>query len=53
MSASPELRRELARLEPGDPARSLVELVVDDPDPALTAAVARRLLAEIRAERSA
>ncbi len=53
MSVSADLGRALARLEPGDPARSLVELAIEDPDPTLTAAVARKLLAEIHAERSA
>jgi hypothetical protein len=46
-----ELRRALARLEPNDPARPLVELVIEEDDPALTAAVVRRLLLEIRAEK--
>lgn len=46
-----ELRRALARLEPNDPARPLIELVIEEDDPALTGAVVRRLLAEIRAEK--
>ncbi len=54
MSAAPlssELRCALARLEAADPIRALVELAAEDDDPALTAAVARRLLGEIRVEK--
>lgn len=48
---SGELRRALARLDPADPVRPLVELVLEDDEPALTVAVARRLFSEIRAEK--
>ncbi|MCL4308561.1 MAG: hypothetical protein M1606_00930 [Candidatus Thermoplasmatota archaeon] len=50
---NPELGRALDRLPSGDRVRSLVELAVEDDDPALTAAVVRRLLAEVRREKSA
>lgn len=46
-----ELRAALARLASDDPIRSLVELALGDDDPALTAAISRRLLTEIRAEK--
>jgi hypothetical protein len=47
------VERPLNRLAPGDPARQMVELVFEFEDPAVTSAVVRKLLAEIRAERSA
>lgn len=47
------MRRAMARLDPSDPVRPLVELVIEDPDPVLLSAVARRLLAEIRSLRGA
>ncbi len=50
-SLSTELRRALARLEPGDPVTPMVELVFEIDDPAVTFAVVRRLLAEIRTQR--
>ncbi len=50
---SAALRQALARLEPNDPARPMVELVFEVDDPAVTSAVVRKLLAEIRAERGA
>lgn len=52
IGASSDLRRALSRLDPGDPAGPLVELASENADPTLTAAVVRKLLAEIRAERS-
>ena len=51
MNAGADLRRALGRLDPTDPIRALIELVVEDDDPALAAGVVRRLLAEIRIER--
>ncbi len=45
------LRRAVERIPRDDPARALVELVLEDDDPALTSAVVRRLLAEIRSEK--
>jgi len=48
------VQRELRRLEPGDPVVSMVELVFEIDDPAVTTAVVRRLLTEVqrgRAER--
>lgn len=51
MSAGADLRRALGRLDPADPIRALIELVVEDDDPALTARIVRRLVSEIRRER--
>jgi hypothetical protein len=53
-SVPPSVQRELRRLEPGDPVVSMVELVFEIDDPAVTTAVVRRLLTEAqrgRAER--
>jgi len=53
VSVPPSVHRELRRLEPGDPVIPIVELVFEGGDAAVTSAVIRKLLAEIRAERSA
>jgi hypothetical protein len=47
------VERSLRRLAPDDPARPMVELIFEIQDPAVTSAVVRKLIAEIRAERSA
>ncbi len=46
-----DLRRIQNRLEPGDPARPMLELAATEDDPVLLAAIVRRLVAEIRLER--
>ncbi len=46
-----ETLRALAGLEQDDRARLLVELALETDEPAVTAAVVRRLIAEIRTER--
>lgn len=51
MNDFPETRRELGRLNPDDRVRPLVELVFEVEDLAVTAAVVRKLLAEIATER--
>lgn len=45
------VRRALANLEPDDQVLPMVELVFEVDDPAVTSAVVRKLLAEIRAQR--
>lgn len=51
MTLSVEVRRAMDRIPRDDPTRALVELVLEDDNPTLLAAVIRRLVAEIRAER--
>lgn len=51
MRPNSELRRCYDRLEPDDPARPLIDLAMENDSPEVLAAVIRRLLAEIRAER--
>jgi hypothetical protein len=48
---SGQTRGVLARLAPEDPARHWVEFALETDSPAVAAAVACRLLSEIRAER--
>ena len=45
------VRRNLARLDPADPLRAMVELIFEVEEPAVTSAILRRLLAEIADER--
>lgn len=52
MNGEPEVRRQLGRLGSTDHARVWIELALAEDEPALTAAVVRRLLAEIQADRS-
>ncbi len=53
MGLNPESRRALERLQPGDRARAWAELALETDDPAVTAAVVERLVAEIQHERGA
>jgi hypothetical protein len=46
------VRNVLGKLAPDDPVRPMVELVFQFEDPAVTSAVVRKLLDELRVERS-
>jgi hypothetical protein len=47
-----ELERHLSRLPPDDPVRPLAQLAAESEEPALLAAVVRKLLLELHAERT-
>lgn len=49
--SSLELMRAMESLGPDDPARALALLALDEENPALCAAIVRRLVSEIHAER--
>jgi hypothetical protein len=51
-SVPASVRHALGKLAPDDPVRPIVELVFQFEDPAITSAVVRKLLDELRAERS-
>jgi hypothetical protein len=53
VSVPQSVQRELRRLDPGDSVIPMVELVFEFEDPGITSAVVCKLLAELRAERSA